>query len=231
MTKKNKKQKPSPQSNNKKSEERDLSEYEDISEDDKESGEKQEIDYDEYELPEDFVPPEEQKKLEEGKEPDNWFQKKWQNFKNMDNLQRFYWIKVLSGVITGTILGLAGAQGGWWLFLLIGQYAIITAGFFFLFNLEFDWKEILLSGFFPYLALFALFWTLMFTALYAPTIEEWTQLLITTSTVNETTTTYITTFTNTTSAGGLPFLEILLTIIGGIGLTSILLKIQKDKEK
>ena len=221
MSKKTKKQKVSSSSKKQQAEEEvDLSEYEDS-----EPAEK--IDYDEYELPEDFETPEEKVAREED-EKLNWFQKRKKDLVEMDNYQRLYWIKILSGVIAGMILGVTGAQTAWWLFLLIGLYAAIAGGGFLLFKLEWNWKEVLFSGFFPYIALFAMFWTLMFTSLYAPSMEEWINLLIVTTTINETTTTYVSTFTNTTSAAGFPIAEIALIVVMCLGLLQHLLRRRKE---
>ena len=219
MSKKTKKEKVS-SSSKKEKQEIDLSEYEEDFDGEYEAKTSDKVDYDEYELPEDFVAPEEA----EAEEDLNWFQRRRRQFEEMDNYQRLYWIKILSGVIAGMILGLTGAQTGWWLFLLVGLYAVITAGGFFLFKLEWNWKEILFSGFFPYVALFWMFWTLMFTSLYAPSFSEWFNLLIITSTVNETTTTYLTTITQTTSAAGFPILTIVFTVVAALGLIQFLLR-------
>lgn len=218
MTKKSKKEKGSSKSNKETTEEEiDISEYEDAEPADK-------VDYDEYELPEDFISPE-----EEGDDEDlNWFQRRKKKFIDMDNFQRLYWIKILMGVIAGMTLGFAGAQTAWWLILLIGLYGIIAGGGFLLFKLEWNWKELLFSGFFPYLALFALFWTLIFTSLYAPPMEDWTQLLIATTTINETTTTYISTFTNTTSVAGFPILEMAFIAVMCLGLLQHLLRRRRE---
>lgn len=217
MNKKSKKEKGSSKSNKETSEEEiDMSEYEDAEPTDK-------VDYDEYELPEDFVSPEDQ--IDEDL---SWFQRRKKTFIDMDNFQRLYWIKILAGVVTGMILGFTGAQTIWWLILLVGLYAIIAGGGFLLFKLEWNWKELLFSGFFPYLALFALFWTLMFTALYAPSMADWMQMLQVTTTINATTTTYVSTFINTTTAAGFPILEIALITVICLGLLQHLLRRRRD---
>ena len=223
MSKKTKKEKVS-SSSKKEKEEIDMSEYEEDFDGEYEAETTEKVDYDEYELPDDFVAPEDR----ESDEDLNWFQRRRKQFEEMDNYQRLYWIKILSGVVAGMIIGLAGAQTGWWLFLLVGLYAVITAGGFFLFKLEWNWKEILFSGFFPYVALFWMFWTLMFTSLYAPPFSEWFNLLIITSTVNETTTTYLTTFTQTTSAAGFPLLTIIFTVVAALGLIQFLLRRRRN---
>ncbi|MHA1483197.1 MAG: hypothetical protein ACTSQA_07165 [Candidatus Heimdallarchaeaceae archaeon] len=214
MNKKSKKEKGSSKSNKEMpfEEEVDLSEYEDAELEDK-------VDYDEYELPENFVSPEDQHD-----EDLSWYQRRRKAFTDMDNYQRLYWIKILSGVITGMILGVVGAQTGWWLILLIGLYAILAGGGLLLFKLEWNWKEILFSGFFPYLALFMLFWTLMFTSLHGPSMLEWAQMLVVTTTINQTTTTFVSTFTNTTTAAGFPILEIVLITSICLGLLQHLLR-------
>lgn len=227
MTKKDENQKDSP-----KSEEKDLSEYEESYDGDWEEEEKgEEINYDEYELPEGFVPPEKREEEEESKTP-TWIQKILNVFYEMTNVDRLYWSKILIGIIAGVIMGLAGAKTGWWLFLVVGLYAAITAGGYFLFDLkgEIDWKKAIFSGFFPYIALITLFWVLMFTTLYAPSMTDWQDLLIETITVNETDTTYTTVITNTTSAAGIPFIPIILTILGTLGLLEILLRKQRKKK-
>ena len=181
MSKKSKKQKGSSSSKKETPEEEvDMSEYEDTEPVDK-------VDYDEYELPEDFETPEE-KEAKAAEEELNWFQRRKKAFVDMDNYQRLYWIKILTGMVAGMIIGVAGAQTAWWLFLMIGLYAIVAGGGFLLFKLEWNWKEVLFSGFFPFIALFALFWTLMFTSLYAPSMEAWLDLLNVTTTINQTTT-------------------------------------------
>jgi hypothetical protein len=73
----------------KKAEKVDLSEYEDSFNGEVE-GEK--IDYEEYELPEDFVPEE---KDEIPEEDMNWFQRRKKALDDMENDQRLYWILVL----------------------------------------------------------------------------------------------------------------------------------------
>ena len=187
-----------------------------------------EIDYEEYELPEDFKPPEKDEIPESEK---NWFQRQMTKLRDMENTQRLYWIKILSGCIIGVILGLFGAKTGWWLFLMIGVYAGIAAGGFFLFKLEWNWKEILFNGFFPYLALFTLFWVLMFTSLYGPPMSVWLTVLETTITtvVNGTEVTSV--VNRSTSAAGFPYVSILLTIVGTLGLMSFLLRRQKRRER
>ncbi len=223
---KSKKEKP------KKEEELNLSEYED-SFDDEHEGEPieetgDEIDYEEYELPEDFIP---EDKDEADEEVLNWFQKRRKDFQTMDNYQRLYWIKILAGTITGLVLGFANAQTGWWLFLMIVLYAGVTAGGFYLFKLEWNFKEIIFSGFFPYLALFVLTWTLMLTSLYAPPISDWWVILetIVTETINGTETIY--TSTRTTSAADIPYLAFVLIIVSTLGLLQFLLRKQNRREK
>ncbi|MHA1156110.1 MAG: EMC6 family protein [Candidatus Heimdallarchaeota archaeon] len=213
MNKKSKKEKGSSKSVKEIPEEEiDLSEYEDAESEDK-------VDYDEYELPEDFISPEDQ-----SDEDLSWFQRRKNAFTDMDNYQRLYWIKILSGVITGMILGVVGAQTAWWLILLVGLYAILAGGGLLLFKLDWNWKEILFSGFFPYLALFTLFWTLMFTSLHGPSMFDWTQMLVVTTTINQTTTTFVSIFTNTTTAAGFPILEIVLIATISLGLLQHLLR-------
>ncbi|NHJ46636.1 MAG: hypothetical protein FK733_02500 [Asgard group archaeon] len=226
MSKKKPNQKVSSKSKKEKKEEVDMSEYEDSS--DSEKSDESEIDYDEYELPEDFKPPEEEEITESDK---NWFQKQMTKLREMESSQRLYWIKILSGSIVGVILGLFGAKTGWWMFLMLGIYAAITAGGFFLFKLEWNFKEIIFNGFFPFLALFTLFWVLMFTSLYGPPMSVWLGVLneTVTNVVNGTEVTSV--LNRSTSAAGFPFVSILLTIAGTLGLMSFLLHRQKRKEK
>ncbi len=216
MNKKSKKEKGSSKSNKETEsteEEIDMSEYE----------ETDKVDYDEYELPEDFVSPEDQ--IDEDL---SWFQRRKKAFIDMENFQRLYWIKILSGVIAGMLLGVFGAQTGWWLILLIGLYAIIAGGGFLVFKLEWNWKELLFSGFFPYLALFTLFWTLMFTSIHGPEMKDWVNMLNITTTINETTTTYVSTFINTTTAAGFPILGIALIAVVCLGLLQHLLRRRRE---
>ena len=234
MSKKKPKQKGSSKSKKevtKKKKEVDLSEYEDSFNgdiEDKPPKEADDIDYDQYELPEDFVPDQKEEMAEEDM---NWFQRRRKALDDMENDQRLYWIKILSGCIAGIVLGFAGAQTGWWLFLMIGLYAAITAGGYFLFKLEWSIKGILLSGFFPYLALFTMFWTLMFTSLYAPSMADWFPRLITTITHITNGTEIITTHTNTTSAAGVPWLAFVIIIVSSLGLLQFLLRRQDRREK
>ncbi|MCK5046405.1 MAG: Rab5-interacting family protein [Candidatus Heimdallarchaeota archaeon] len=234
MSKKKPKQKGSSKSKKevpKKEKKVELSEYEDSYDGDTEDippKEEDDIDYDQYELPEDFVRDEKEEIPEEDM---NWFQRRRKALDDMANDQRLYWIKILSGCITGIILGFAGAQTGWWLLLMIGLYAAITAGGFFLFKLEWSIKGILLSGFFPYLALFTLFWTLMFTSTYAPSMTEWWPILISTITIETNGTQIITTSTNTTSAAGVPWLAFVIIIVSTLGLMQFLLRRQSRREK
>jgi len=234
MSKKKPKQKGSSKSKKevtKKAKEEDLSEYEESYDGDFEGEPPKEaevLDYDEYELPEDFVPPE---KKEMAEEDMNWFQRRRKALDDMDNDQRLYWIKILSGCIAGIALGFAGAQTGWWLFLLIGLYAAVTAGGYFLFKLEWSFKGVIFSGFFPYLALFTLFWTLMFTSIYAPSITDWWPILISTYTITTNGTEIITTYTNTTSAAGVPWLAFVIIIVSSLGLLQFLLRRQNRREK
>jgi len=234
MSKKKPKQKGSSKSKkeaSKKEKKVDLSEYEDSFDGDTEEKtpkEDDDIDYDQYELPEDFVRDEKEEIPEEDM---NWFQRRRKALDDMAPDQRLYWIKILSGCIAGIILGFAGAQTGWWLILMIGLYAAITAGGFFLFKLEWSIKGILLSGFFPYLALFTMFWTLMFTSIYAPSMAEWFPKLITTFTFTTNGTEIITTHTNTTSAAGVPWLAFVLIIVSTLGLMQFLLRRQSRREK
>jgi len=208
-----------------KEEKTDLSEYEEQF--DGVGTKEEEIDYEEYEVPEGF---EIEEKVEIPEKDLNWFQRQLKKMREMDNFQRLYWIKILTGCLAGVMLGLFGAQTGWWLFLLIGLYAAITAGGYFLFKLEWNFKEVIFSGFFPYLALFVMFWVLMFSSLYAPSMAEWFNLLkvVITETVNGTEVIY--TSTRTTSAAGPSFISILLTIIGTLGLLQFLLRRQKRAE-
>lgn len=231
MSKKKPKQKDSSKSKKekpKKEEELDQSEYEDSfdGESIEETGD--EIDYEEYELPEDFTPGDKEEVEEEDL---NWFQKRRKDFQTMDNYQRLYWIKILAGTIAGLVLGFANAQTGWWLLLMIGLYAGVTAGGYYLFKLEWNFKEIIFSGFFPYLALFMLTWTLMFTSLYAPSISDWWQMLetIVTETINGTETIY--TSTRTTSAADIPYITFVLIIVSTLGLLQFLLRKQNRREK
>lgn len=231
MSKKKRNQKGSSKSNKEKPEEEiDLSEYEDnidgeFEGEDAAKVDESEIDYDEYELPEDFSLP---KEAEEEETDLNWFQRKLKSIRELDNNQRLYWIKILTGSIIGIILGLVGAKTGWWLLLMIGVYAAITAGGYFLFKLEWNFKEVIFSGFFPYLALFTLFWVLMFTSLYAPT--DWWSILeiIITTTTNGTELIY--TSTRTTSAAGMPYMSFILVILSTLGLMTFLLRRQKRRE-
>ena len=231
MSKKKRNQKGSSKSNKEKPEEEiDLSEYEDnidgeFEGEDAAKVDESEIDYDEYELPEDFSLP---KEAEEEETDLNWFQRKLKSIRELDNNQRLYWIKILTGSIIGIILGLVGAKTGWWLLLMIGVYAAITAGGYFLFKLEWNFKEVIFSGFFPYLALFTLFWVLMFTSLYAPT--DWWSILeiIITTTTNGTVLIY--TSTRTTSAAGMPYMSFILVILSTLGLMTFLLRRQKRRE-
>lgn len=233
MSKKKPKQKGSSKSKkeaSKKEEKVDLSEYEDSFDGDVEGESPKKadaIDYDEYELPEDFVP---ETKEEIPEEDMNWFQRRRKALDDMENDQRLYWIKILTGCIAGIILGFAGAQTGWWLFLMIGLYAAVTAGGYFLFKLEWSFKGILFSGFFPYLALFTLFWTLMFTSIYAPSMTDWWPILISTYTFTENGTTIITTHTNTTSAAPIPWYAFAVIIVSALGLLQFLLRRQKRNE-
>jgi len=233
MSKKKRNQKVSSKSNKEKAEEEvDLSEYED-SYDGEIEGEpttkvdKDDIDYDEYELPEDFSLAEKET-IEEADL--NWFQRRLKSIKEMDNNQRLYWIKILTGCILGIILGLVGAQRGWWLILMLGVYAAITAGGYYLFKLEWNFKEVIFSGFFPYIALFTLFWVLMFTSLYAPTMADWWGILETIITTTTNGTELIYTSTRTTSAAGIPYLSFILVILSTLGLMTFLLRRQQRKE-
>jgi hypothetical protein len=229
MSKKKRNQKVSSKSQKeKKEEEIDMSEYEGYEE---EKADESEIDYEEYELPEDFQPPEK----EEIAEADmNWFQKRMKGIKELEDSQRLYWIKILAGCIVGTILGLAGAQTGWWLFLMIGGYAGITAGGYFLFKLEWNFKEVIFNGFFSYLALFTLFWVLMFTSLYAPTIVEWLAVLqetITTTIPPEGGTEVTTVIGRSTTAAGLPFLSAIVGILSSLGLLTFIVRRRKRRNQ
>jgi hypothetical protein len=231
MSKKKRTQKGSPKSNKEKPEEEiDMSEYEENynGEFEGEPAAKSDyVDYDEYELPEDFELPD----TVEVEEADlNWFQRRLKSFKEMENSQRLYWIKILSGCIIGIILGLTGAKTGWWLFLMLGVYAAITAGGYFLFKLEWNFKEIIFNGFFPYLALFTLFWVLMFTSLYAPTMADWWGILETIITTTTNGTQIITTSTRTTSAAGIPWMSFVLVILSTLGLMTFILRRQKRRE-
>ncbi|MHA1212724.1 MAG: hypothetical protein ACTSSH_09710 [Candidatus Heimdallarchaeota archaeon] len=109
----------------------DLSDYED-SFDGEVEGDPAEIikdEYDEYELPEDFVHPD---KGEVDEKDQKWFKKRYKALVDMEDSQRLYWIKILSGSIVGIILGIAGASNGWWLLLMVGLYGVVTlAGFYF----------------------------------------------------------------------------------------------------
>ncbi|MFW9923824.1 MAG: EMC6 family protein [Candidatus Thorarchaeota archaeon] len=225
MSKKNLKEKGSSNSKKEtssKKEEVDLNEYEDSYDGEfEEKTSEEEVDYEEYELPDDFVKPEDAEKADEKL---SWIQKRKKDFIEMDNYQRLYWIKVLSGTIAGIILGLVGAQTAWWLFLMVGLYGAITAGGFFLFKLKWNWKEILFSGFFPFVALFWMFWTLMFTSLYAPSMEIWQQLLVITETITTNNSTYVTTYTNTTTAAGFPFLTMIFIVVATLGVIQFLLR-------
>lgn len=222
MNKKTRKEKSSSNSQKKiEREDEDMNEYED-SYDGEEIKEDKKEEYDEYELPNDFIISKEEE--EKQKEELNWFNRRKKAFITMDNNQRLYWIKILSGVILGLILGLAGAQTGWWLFLMLGIYGAIAGGGMYFFKLKWHWKEILFSGFFPYVALFWMFWTLMFTSLYAPPRWIWETLLITTQTVITNTTTYTTTYTMTTSPAGFPILAILFTVVATLALMQLLLR-------
>ncbi len=210
----------------KKAEKVDLSEYEDQF-DGMDVKKPEAIDYDEYEVPEGF---EKEEKIEKPLKEMKWFQRQLQKMRDLDDNQRLYWIKILSGCVAGVLLGLFGAKTGWWLFLLIGVYAAITAGGYFLFKLKWNFKEVIFSGFFPYLALFVMFWVLMFSSLYAPSMAEWYNVLKTviTETVNGTEIVY--TATRTTSAAGPPFVSILLTIAATLGLLQFFLRRQKRAE-
>ncbi|NHJ87020.1 MAG: hypothetical protein FK734_16275 [Asgard group archaeon] len=204
----------------------DLSDYEE--EFDGEPVEKtDEVNLDEYELPEDF-------EIEEEEEEDlsglNWIQRQKRKLQDLDNNQRLYWIKILSGCILGIILGFANAQTGWWLFLMIGLYAAITAGGYFLFKLEWNFKEVIFSGFFPYLALFMLTWTLMFTSIYAPNMSDWWPILETIVTQVTNNETIIFTSTRTTSAAGFPYLTFIIIITSTLGLLQFFLRRQKRRE-
>ena len=208
----------------------DLSEYEDSFDGDFEGEipkKTEELDYEDYELPEDFVPP---AKKEMAEEDMNWFQRRRKALEDMEADQRLYWIKILSGSIAGIILGFAGAQTGWWLFLMIGLYAAITAGGYFLFKLEWSFKGIIFSGFFPYIALFTLFWVLMFTSLYAPPMSIWFPILVQTITYTTNNTVIITTYTNTTTAAAVPWLAFVIIIVSALGLLQFLLRRQSRRE-
>ena len=234
MSKKKPKQKGSSKSKKevtKKEKVADLSEYEDSYDGDLEGKppkEADEIDYEQYELPEDFVLDEKEELAEEDM---NWFQRRRKALDDMASDQRLYWIKILSGCIAGIVLGFAGAQTGWWLILMIGLYAAVTAGGYFLFKLEWSFKGILFSGFFPYLALFTLFWTLMFTSIHAPSMTEWWPILVSTFTYINNGTEIITTSTNTTSAAGVPWLAFVIIIVSSLGLLQFLLRRQSRREK
>ncbi|NHK31102.1 MAG: hypothetical protein FK730_07100 [Asgard group archaeon] len=231
MSKKKRTQKGSPKSNKEKPEEEsDMSEYEESFDGDIEgepAAKVDEVDYDEYELPEDFELPD----IEEVEESElKWFQRRIKSFREMDNNQRLYWIKILTGSIIGIILGIAGAKTGWWLLLMIGVYAAITAGGYFLFKLDWNFKEIIFNGFFPYLALFTLFWVLMFTSLYAPTMADWWNILETIITTTTNGTEIIYTSTRTTSAAGIPYVSFILVVLSTLGLMTFLLRRQKRRE-
>jgi hypothetical protein len=227
MSKKKPNQKVSSKSKKEKKEEIDMSEYEDSF--DGESPEKaEEIDYSEYELPEDFKPPEDDDIPESEKK---WFQRQKTKLQEMEDSQRLYWIKILSGCIIGVLLGLFGAQTGWWMFLMLGTYAGITAGGFFLFKLEWNFKEIIFNGFFPFLALFTLFWVLLFTSLYGPPMNVWLGVLENTTTIVVNGTEVTSVINRSTSAAGFPYISILLTIVGTLGLMTFLLRRQKRRER
>ena len=229
MSKKKSTKKGSSNSNKKKpkmEEEIDLNEYKDSYNGKGEA--KSEVDYDEYELPEDFVP-ETKEEVDDSELP--WTQRQIKKLRDLDNYQRLYWIKILLGCITGVGLGFGGAQTGWWLLLMIGLYAGVTAGGYFLFKLEWNFKEVIFSGFFPYLALFVLFWVLMFSSLYGPPMNVWFNSLkvVITETINGTEHVY--TSYKTTAAAGFPFYSIILTILGSIGLLQFILRYQRRKQE
>jgi hypothetical protein len=224
MSKKNKTNKRS--SSSKKEivkEEEDLSEYEEEYDGEAvEEEEKDDIDYNEYELPDDFVPPEDD---DVGDDADlNFWQKRKKSFVEMDDYQRLYWIKILMGCILGLVLGFSGASTGWWLILMIGVYGALAGGGMLFFKLKWNWKEILFSGFFPFLALFALFWTLVYTSIYAPSIAEWFQMLITTQTIVTNNQTIVNTITNTTTAAGIPYLAFIMIIVVSLGFLQFMLR-------
>ncbi len=230
MSKKNPKQKVSSSSSNKektkKTEKIDLDEYEDSFDGEGETPQSIEEEYEDYELPEDFIPP---KKDDVEEKELGWFKRKLKSLEEMENTQRLYWIKILVASIAGVLLGLFGAQKGWWLLLMIGLYAAVTLGGFYLFKLEWNFKEIIFSGLFPFIGLFTLFWVLIFSSLYAPTMAEWFDALkvVITTTINGTE--YVSTTTRTTSAAGFPFITIILTILSTLGLMQFLIRRQKRR--
>lgn len=224
MSKKNTKNKRSSSSKKETEEEVDLSEYEEeldeeIVEETEEGGD---VDYDEYELPDDFIPPESDEEVDD--DDLNFWQKRKKQFVEMDDYQRLYWIKILMGCVLGLVLGLAGANTGWWLILMVAAYGALAGGGMLLFKLKWHWKEILFSGFFPFLALFALFWTLIYTSIYAPTIAEWFTMLITTQTIVINNQTIVNTITNTTTAAGIPYLAFILIIVASLGFLQFMLR-------
>ncbi|HUT80459.1 MAG TPA: EMC6 family protein [Candidatus Bathyarchaeia archaeon] len=227
MSKKNPKQKVSSSSSNK--EKIDLEKYEDSFDGEGEPPQKTEVEYENYELPEDFVPPKKEGDVDE--KDLGWFKRKLKDIEEMENTQRLYWIKILTASVAGVLLGLFGAQKGWWLLLMIGLYAAVTLGGFYLFKLDWSFKEIIFSGLFPFIALFALFWVLMFSSLYAPSMTEWFNMLkiVITNTVNGTE--FIYTSTRTTQAAGFPFISIIITILSTFGLLQFLLRRQNRKEQ
>jgi len=232
MSKKNTKNKRSSSSKKETEEVTDMSEYEEefngkIEEEETESGDK--VDYEEYELPDDFVPPDSDEEIDDSEL--NYFQRRKKAFVDMDNYQRLYWIKILMGCILGLVLGLAGADTAWWLLLMLGVYAALAGGGMLLFKLEWNWKEILFSGFFPFLALFALFWTLIYTSIFAPSIAEWINMLIVTQTIVTNNQTLITTYTNTTSAAGIPFLPYIVIIVATLGFMQFMLRRVKRRNQ
>jgi len=223
MSKKKPTKKGSSSSKKETAEETDLSEYEQESDEETvEKTEEEDVDYDEYELPEDFVPPEEEEEVDEDKL--NFWQKRKKVFVEMDDYQRLYWIKILTGCVLGLVLGLAGASTGWWMLLMIGVYGALAGGGMLLFKLKWHWKEILFSGFFPFLALFALFWTLIYTSMYAPSIAVWFEMLIVTQTIVTNNQTLVNTFTNTTAAAGNPFLAFILIIVASLGFLQFMVR-------
>ncbi|MBN1331101.1 MAG: Rab5-interacting family protein [Candidatus Heimdallarchaeota archaeon] len=230
MSKKNPKQKVSSSSSNKEKNKKDekinLEEYEDSFNGKGELPQTTEEEYEDYDLPEDFVPP---KKDEIADKEMSWFKRKLKGIEEMENTQRLYWIKILTASIAGVLLGLFGAQKGWWLLLMLGLYAAVTTGGFYLFKLNWNFKEIIFSGLFPFLALFTLFWVLIFSSLYAPTMAEWFSMLkvVITTTVNGTE--FIYTSTRTTQAAGFPFISIIITILSTFGLLQFLVRRQNRK--
>ncbi|MHA1124680.1 MAG: EMC6 family protein [Candidatus Heimdallarchaeota archaeon] len=229
MSKKKPTKKGSSSSKKEKGKEANLNEYEEEfnGEVEGETEKEDKVDYDEYELPDDFTHPDSDEEVDD--DTLNYWQRRKKTFVDMDDYQRLYWIKILTGCILGLVLGLSGASTAWWLFLMLATYGVLAGGGMVLFKLKWHWKEILFSGFFPFLALFALFWTLIYTSIYAPSIAEWINMLVVTQTIVTNNQTLVTTYTNTTTAAGIPYLTFILIIVASLGFLQFMIRRVKRK--